>query len=225
MIDVINRSTGPTTLPDEVRQALSNQVISHRSKQFEKLIENITKNLSLMVNSSERPLLLTGSGTAGLDAGISSIITETDTVLVLSAGYYGDLLRIIAKTYCNNIDIINYKPGEIIDDSRLKNILTKKAYKVILMTHSESSTGVLHPIKDIINTIKKYSDALILIDAVSSLGVTSINFKEWGIDLMVSATQKGLMSPPGVAIIFLSRKAKDKIISNNSSNFYCDLSG
>lgn len=223
MIDLINRSTGPTILPDEVREALSNQVISHRSEQFEKLVENITGNLSLMVNTLERPLLLTGSGTAGLDAGISSIITKTDTVLVLSAGYYGDLLGVIAKTYCSNIDIINYEPGKIIDDSVLKTKLINKTFTVVLMTHSESSTGVLHPIKDIINTIKKYSDALILVDAVSSLGITSINFNDWGIDIMVSATQKGLMSPPGVAIIFLSGKAKAKIISSNSNSYYCDL--
>lgn len=223
MIDLINRSTGPTIFPDAVRNALSNQVISHRSEQFEKLIENITSNLSIMVNALERPLLLTGSGTAGLDAGISSIITKADTVLVLSAGYYGNLLGEIAKTYCSSIDIINYEPGKIIDDNVIKAKLINKTYTVILMTHSESSTGVLHPIKDIINTIKKYSGALILIDAVSSLGTTSINFKDWGIDIMVSATQKGLMSPPGVAIIFLSSKAKAKIISINSNGFYCDL--
>ncbi|MBX9599060.1 MAG: aminotransferase class V-fold PLP-dependent enzyme [Burkholderiales bacterium] len=223
MIDIINRSTGPTNLPDKVRETLSNQVISHRSVQFEKLIENITNNLSLMVNSPERPLLLTGSGTAGLDAGISSIVTKSDTILILSAGYYGNLLGAIAKTYCNNIDIINYEPGLPIDGNELRVILTKKSYDIVLMTHSESSTGVLHPIKDIINTIKKYSDALILIDAVSSLGTTLINFKEWDIDLMVSATQKGIMSPPGVAIIFLSERAKKKVISNTANNFYYDL--
>ena len=203
-----NRNTGPTTLPSIVLTAMAQQPLSHRSKEFREAFTDVTAQLAKLVNSHEPALLLSCSGTGGLEASIASIVCNQSRVLVLTAGNYGDLLARIAGRFTENLKIVRFNPGEGFDPAELQTHLMQASYDVALLTHSESSTGVYHPIAAVIKAIHAYSDALVLVDTISSLGATHIDMSTWGADVLVGATQKGLMAPAGMAVIYLSIRAQ-----------------
>lgn len=218
-----NRNTGPTTLPQEVLDSMSSQPLNHRSAAFSDAFSRVTQQLSHIVNSDSPALLLSCSGTGGLEASIGSIVKISSRVLVLTAGSYGDLLTKITCNFTQNVDVINFQPGYAYNSIDLKIKLSQHKYDAILLTHSESSTGIYHPINEIISVIKKFSDALLLVDVVSSLGSTNIDMNAWGADILVGATQKGLMAPAGMAIIYLSNRAESYILEQNPTLNYMNL--
>lgn len=218
-----NRNTGPTTLPNEVLEAMAHQPISHRSSDFSESFFNVTINLSNLVNAPLPALLLTCSGTGGLEASISTLVNENSRVLVISAGTYGDLLARIASCFTTYLDVIRFDSGSSFDLIYLDEQLLLKNYDVVLLTHSESSTGVYHPISNTIQTIRVRSEALILVDVISSIGATPIDMSKWGADVLVGATQKALMAPAGMAIVFLSHKAKSYIETQPAKFKYMHL--
>ncbi|WP_284602285.1 pyridoxal-phosphate-dependent aminotransferase family protein [Dickeya dadantii] len=203
-----NRNTGPTPLPPAVLTAMAQQPLSHRSNAFREAFSDVTARLAKLVNASEPALLLSCSGTGGLEASIASIVSTESRILVLSAGSYGDLLARIAGRFTPFVDTMRFVPGETFDLDVLRVRLMQASYDAVLLTHSESSTGIYHPIPLVIALIKAHSDALVLVDVVSSLGATPIDMAEWGADVMVGATQKGLMAPAGMAVVYLSERSR-----------------
>lgn len=206
-----NRNTGPTPLPPSVLTAMSQQPLSHRSSAFREAFTDVTNKLAKLVNASEPPLLLSCSGTGGLEASIASIVSDKSKVLVLTAGSYGDLLARIAGRFTTHLNIVNFTLGESFNLSILQTQLIQTEYDAVLLTHSESSTGIYHPVAEVINFIRQYSDALILVDTISSLGATPIDMAAWEADVIVGATQKALMAPAGLAVIYLSARAQSYV--------------
>jgi aspartate aminotransferase-like enzyme len=218
-----NRNTGPTPLPPEVLTAMAQQPLSHRSAAFAEAFTQVTTQLAALVNAPIPALLLSCSGTGGLEASIASIVTVNRRVLVLSAGSYGDLLARIAGHLTPDLDILRFTSGSVFDVAALKAQLAQADYDAVLLTHSESSTGIYHPISQTIATIRAHSEALVLVDVVSSLGATPIDMALWGADVMVGATQKSLMAPAGMAIVYLSERAKRFIEQQPASHCYMHL--
>ncbi|CAI1163877.1 pyridoxal-phosphate-dependent aminotransferase family protein [Serratia entomophila] len=203
-----NRNTGPTPLPPAVLDAMAQQPLSHRSNVFREAFAAVTAQLARLVNAPDPGLLLSCSGTGGLEASIASTVSAESRVLVLSAGSYGDLLVRIASRFTPTLDIMHFNPGGTFDLAALQKQLMQASYDVVLLTHSESSTGVYHPIALVTATIRAHSDALVLVDVVSSLGAAPIDMVEWGADVLVGATQKALMAPAGMAVVYLSARAQ-----------------
>lgn len=218
-----NRNTGPTPLPPEVLASMASQPLSHRSTKFSEDFAEVTQQLAVLVNADSPALLLSCSGTGGLEASISSIVKINSRVLVLTAGSYGDLLIKIASNFSSNLDVIKFLPGSAYDFAELQIKLSQNKYDAILLTHSESSTGIYNPIAETISIIRNNSDALVLVDIISSLGITPINMNSWGADILVGATQKGLMAPAGMAIVYLSNRARQYIESQESTLNYMHL--
>ncbi|WP_118988030.1 pyridoxal-phosphate-dependent aminotransferase family protein [Photorhabdus sp. CRCIA-P01] len=219
-----NRNTGPTPLPPEVLTAMAQQPLSHRSVAFREAFSEVTAQLATLVNSPTPALLLTCSGTGGLEASIASIVTANNRVLVLSAGSYGDLLVRIAGYFTPYLEVIRFTPGSVLEVAVLETQLSQANYDVVLLTHSESSTGVYHPVSQVIATIRAHSDALVLVDVVSSLGATPIDMTQWGADVMIGATQKSLMAPAGMAVVYLSERALRHIERHPANyNYYMHL--
>ncbi|WP_157830796.1 pyridoxal-phosphate-dependent aminotransferase family protein [Aeromonas sobria] len=212
-----NRNTGPTPLPPAVLTAMAQQPLSHRSNLFRETFSDLTTQLAKLVNAPEPALLLSCSGTGGLEASITSFVSTESRILVLSAGNYGDLLACIAGRFTQFVETMRFAPGETFDLTALRVRLMHANYDAVLLTHSESSTGIYHPIPLVIALIKEHSDALILVDVVSSLGVAPIDMAEWGADVMVGATQKGLMAPAGMAVVYLSERSR-RIIEQSTIN-------
>lgn len=218
-----NRNTGPTALPPAVIAAMAQQPMSHRSPAFRELFIDVTTRLARLVNAASPALLLSCSGSGGLEAGIASLVTEKSRVLVLTAGHYGDLLAKITRCYTADVTVLSFAPGGTFDQVIIAQQLQRADYDVVLLTHSESATAVYHPIRQVIETVRNFSDALILLDVVSSLGATAIDMPLWGADVMVGATQKGLMTPPGLAVLFLSERGQHHIEHHPGPSRYLTL--
>lgn len=218
-----NRNTGPTPLPPSVLAAMAQQPLSHRSSAFRDAFSEVTAQLATLVNAPSPALLLTCSGTGGLEVSVASIVTHNSQVLVLSAGAYGDLLTRIASHVTTHLDVMSFTPGAAMLATEVHLKLTQKKYDVVLLTHSESSTGVYHPVAEITAIIRAHSDALILVDVVSSLGATKIDMAHWGADLLIGATQKSLMAPAGMAVVYLSERAQRHIEQHPANYTYMHL--
>lgn len=211
-------------MPPQVLAALSTQVISHRSQAFAKLMSGVRTRLAEVVGTSHPPVVLTASGTGGLEACCANFIGPQDRVLLLTAGYYGDLFGKIASLHTGSIDTLRAEPGACIDVQRLEAALRHTAYDVVLVTHSESSTGVLNPVQEIAAAVRRHSRALLLVDGASSVAIADIAFDAWGLDVLVTGTQKGLMAPPGLSVVFMSDAARARLGARPSPSRYFDLS-
>lgn len=226
MNKINNRITGPTDFPPVVQEAINRPIISHRSQAFKDALESAQVGIQKILHTKNTPMFFTASGTGGLEAIVLNTLTKNSKVLSLSAGYYGDLWANIVATYLENC-VVKEKsiPGFPVNPERVREILEKNTFDAILLTQTESSTGVLNPLPELIKVIKEYSDALILVDAISSVGTTDCFMDDWQIDVLVTVPQKALMAPPGLAIICASNRvlklAEEKKIIGS---FYFDFS-
>lgn len=217
--DAINsRITGPTPLPPSSLMCINRQMTSHRSEGFKKTVANVQSGLQALMDTKAVPLLFTSSGTAAMESAVNNLLGPGDSALTLSCGFYGDLFHHIAERRLHQNAVLLRSPdGGGIDVQRLIDELNRSTFKAIFLTHNESSTGVVNTLPEIISAIRQYSDAFIVVDAISSMGCVSLPFDELGIDVLIGVTQKGLMSPPGMSIILASDRAINE--SNSISNY------
>jgi aspartate aminotransferase-like enzyme len=209
------RLTGPTPLPPSVRKAISRQIISHRSVEFKSYLERILQNLQYLMGTSQTPMIFTASGTGGLEAAIVNSFSRSDTVLSINSGYFANRFAKIAENFGLRTFRWELPYGSAIDPEELRKELRRwPKIDGVLLTHNESSTGTINNIKKICQVIREETQAKILVDAITSVGAVPIEMDALGIDVLITASQKALMSPPGLAIIAASSR-----ILKFSSNF------
>lgn len=217
-MDANFRTTGPTPLPPKVLLAIGKQMMSHRSEQFSEIMFNVIKYLQPIFGTKTSPLIFTASGTGGLECAIVNILPPKTKALSLEIGVFGRRFSEIAKAYNIELKKLKVEDGKAIDPQDLKKFLrSNKNIGAVFITHNETSTGILNPLKELIEVIRSESDAFVLVDAVSSAGATELEMDNWGIDVIISASQKALMSPPGITILFVSNKAMKASEMNNES--------
>jgi len=200
---------GPTPVPESVLLALAKHPIGHRSKEFSKIFSSVNEKLKAVAKTQNDVFIYTASGTGAMEAAISNTINAGDKVLSLVIGVFGQRFADIAKLYGADLDIIKTEMGKAIDPKDLKAKLaadTERKIKAVTLTHSETSTGTANNLKALIPLIKEHG-ALVMVDAVTSLGCMELNTDELGIDVLISGSQKGFMVPPGLSFIFVSDKA------------------
>jgi aspartate aminotransferase-like enzyme len=218
------RITGPTPLPFEVLEAMNRQPLSHRSDEFRVRLRRIVSRLCPLFGTNISPMLFTTSGTGGLEAAIVNTIAPGQRVLAVRAGMFGDRFAEIARSFGANVCDLNLPWGRAVDPDELrKHLRSAGSFRAVLLTHNESSTGVLHPLRDLARIIHEESDALILVDGVSSVGATPVRMNDWGIDVVITASQKALMSPPGISIISAGERALDVAARSGSRRFFFDF--
>ena len=200
---------GPTPVPESVLLALAKHPIGHRSKEFSKIFSSVNDKLKAVAKTQNDVFIYTASGTGAMEAAISNTINAGDKVLSLVIGVFGQRFADIAKLYGADLEIIKTEMGKAIDPKDLEAKLaadTERKIKAVTLTHSETSTGTANNLKALIPLIKEHG-ALVMVDAVTSLGCMELNTDELGIDVLVSGSQKGFMVPPGLSFIFVSDKA------------------
>lgn len=218
------RIPGPTPLPPEVMAVLQHAMIDHRGPEFAAIQRRIVGKLQEVFNTKNDMLLFTSSGTGGLEAAVANTISPGDPVLAFSAGSFGDRLADLAQGYGASLTKIEFEWGGAIDPDRVAGELrAHPKTKAVLVTHNETSTGVLHPLKEIANTVRANSDAVLIVDAVSSLGAVEVQTDTWGIDVMATASQKAWMCPPGLAMVSVSQRAWQANKTARSPRFYFDF--
>jgi aspartate aminotransferase-like enzyme len=217
---------GPTPVPEKVLLAMAKHPIGHRSGEFSKIIGELTENLKWLHQTQNDVLMLTASGTGAMEAGIINFLSPGDRVLVGNNGKFGDRWAKVSKAYGLTVEEIKAEWDKALDPEEFRAKLaadSDKSIKAVIVTHSETSTGVLNDLAAINTAVKEHGEALIIVDAVTSLGAVSLPVDEWGLDVVGSGSQKGYMIPPGLAFVSVSAKAWKAYESAKMPRFYLDL--
>lgn len=217
---------GPTPVPEKVLLAMAKHPIGHRSGEFSQIIAQTNANLKWLFQTKNHVLALAASGTGTVEAAIINFLSAGDRVLVGSNGKFGERWVQIANAYGLDVQAIKAEWGSPLDPDQFEKELTadsEKKIKAVIITHSETSTGVLNDLEAINKLVKDHGEALIIVDAVTSLGSYNIPVDEWGIDVIASGSQKGFMLPPGLGFVTVSDKAWKTYETATLPKFYLDL--
>ena len=218
------RVPGPTPCSPEVLAAVGRQMINHRSPEMGEIVRRITENLQSFLGTKRDFLLVTTSGSGGLEAAVVNTLSAGDRVLGVDAGAFGKRFCSIAETYGADLIRLELEWGQAIEPEPVRRALREEPdIRAVLLTHNETSTGVTHPLEEICSAIRAESDALILVDAVSSLGAIPLPMDDWGIDLVVTGSQKAWGTPPGLAMIGVGPRAWEAHQRATLPRFYFDL--
>jgi aspartate aminotransferase-like enzyme len=213
---------GPTPVPPEVLEAMSRPVIHHRSSDFRAIFERCLERLRDVYRTEGDVLLYTASGTGGMESALSNLTRPGDRVLVISAGHFGERWAAMARTFGCEVDQLTYEWGESpAPDDLARRLSELGGAKVVFTTHSETSTGVVADVQALAATAKE-AGALVVVDAVSSLGAVPLETDAWGLDSVISGSQKALMTPPGLATVSVSADAWATVQKGAASRYYFD---
>src|SRR4030043_832892 len=217
-------SPGPTMLPPEVLLKMAEPIMHHREPEFEKVFGEIREGLKYLFQTKNEVLVFTSSGTGAMEGAVSNILSKGDKAIVVCGGKFGERWGEICKAYGIEFIPIDVEWGKAVDPKRIKELLeSDPSIRAVYTQASETSTGVRHPIQAIADLVKKYEDKVIVVDAITGIGVFDIPTDEWGIDVVVSGSQKELMFPPGLAFAALSDKAWKLVEKSNLPKYYFDF--
>jgi serine---pyruvate transaminase len=214
---------GPTPVPSEVLLAMAQPIIHHRTPQYDAVFVEVRAALKRLFQTSAEVVPLACSGTGAMEAAVVNTLSAGDRVVVIRAGKFGDRWLELARAYGLDVLDLSAPFGYTVDAQRLAESL--KAHpdvKAVLTQHSETSTGVLHDVQAYAAITRRH-DAILIVDAVSSLGIADLAMDAWGVDLVVSGSQKGLMLPPGVGFCALNEKAWRKTKTSTLPKYYFNL--
>jgi aspartate aminotransferase-like enzyme len=219
------RTPGPTPIPKAVREAQAQQMIDHRGTEFGEMLEETSAGIAELIGSSGEVLLLTGSGSGALEAAVVNTLSPGDRVLVVSIGSFGDRFAKVAGAFGAAVDRLDFEWGTPADPDRLRELLAgSDPYRAVLVTHNETSTGVANPLRELASAARAApGDPLLLVDGISGLGAMPFEMDAWGIDLVVSASQKAWMASPGIAIAALGERAIAAGETARMPRFYWDF--
>ena len=198
---------GPTPVPPEVLAAISQPVVHHRSPDFRPVYERCLGRLRQVFRTEEEVLLFGSAGTGAMESAVANVCSPGDRVVVVSAGHFGERWRGIAAAYGAEVAPLEYAWGEIpLAEDLARRLDELGGAKAVFLTHSETSTGVVGDLQALA-AVAAAQGALSVVDAVSSLGAVPVETDEWGLDVVVTGSQKALMTPPGLAIVAASDRA------------------
>jgi aspartate aminotransferase-like enzyme len=200
--------------------------IGHRSGDFSKIIAEVTENLKWLHQTQNDLLILTASGTGAMEAGIINFLSPGDRVLVGCNGKFGDRWAEVCDAYGLQTERITAEWGKPLDPEAFRQKLeadSGKQIKAVIITHSETSTGVINDLETINRHVKAHGQALIIVDTVTSLGATNVPVDAWGLDVVASGSQKGYMIPPGLGFVAVSAKAWEAYKTAKLPRYYLDL--
>jgi aspartate aminotransferase-like enzyme len=219
------RIPGPTPCPPETLAELSRQMINHRGPEFKEMQDRIMKRLKTFFRTENEVYVLTASGTGAMEAAIVNVLSPGDHVLCVTIGEFGDRFADIAEAYGAAVTRLAFEPGTQADAQQIAEaVKADPGLVAVIVTHNETSTGVTNDVPAISKAIREaHPEALIIVDAISSLGCIAFATDAWDIDVATTASQKGFMIPPGLAFISLSPRAWAAYEKSKMPKFYFDV--
>ena len=216
------RIPGPTPLPERVVRSMSRPMIDHRGPEFAAIMAEITAGARRVFKTKNDLLLLTCSGTGGLESAVANLVSPGDEVVVALCGNFGERFAALAGAYGADVVRLEFEWGQPVDPDDLEVVLRRhpKA-QVVLLTHNETSTGVTNSLRELARTARS-AERLVVVDGVSSISSIDIETDAWGVDVAVSGSQKGWMAPPGLALVSVSERAWARQARARSPRFYFD---
>jgi len=214
---------GPTPIPPEVALESALPILHHRTTEFGTIFTQVIDGLKYVFQTEGTVLLLTSSGTGGMEASVVNLLSPGDKVLVASSGVFGDRWIKILETYGIKPETVRNEWGKAIDCEAVeKKLKANSEIKAVFTTHTETSTGVVNDLKSIGEIVAK-TEAVLVIDSISGLCAQELHTDKWHLDVVVGASQKGLMSAPGLSFVALSEKAWDLVEKAELPRFYWDF--
>lgn len=218
------RLVGPTPLPPTVRDALARPMLNHRGPEFAAMQTRIVNSLQHYFQTAHDLLLFTCSGTGGLEAALVNLLSPGDAVVAVSIGVFGDRFADIAETFGAQTHRLRFPWGSAADPDALRAKLAEiKNARAVLITHNETSTATTNPLQELARVAHENSDALLLVDAISSMGAIHLPVDEWGVDVAVTGSQKVWMIPPGLAMVSVSPRAWAAYAHARMPRYYWDF--
>ncbi len=198
---------GPTPIPPEVLQAMSRPIIHHRAPEYEALFAEVRRDLRLLFQCQNEVLMFAASGTGAMEGAVVNTLSPGDPVVVVRGGKFGERWAEICEAYGVRVLPVDVPYGKSVDPAAVAAILQREpGVRAVFATHSETSTGAVHDIQAIAAIVRE-TPAILVVDAITSLGVLDLPMDAWGVDIVVAGSQKALMLPPGLAFAALSDKA------------------
>lgn len=215
---------GPTPVSPEVLLAMAKPVIHHRAPEFGELFGEVREGLKWLFQTHNDVLILASSGTGGMEGAVANFLSPGDRALVVNGGKFGERWGKICKTFGVHVTEIKVEWGHAVDPQAVADALKKDpAIKAVYVQASETSTGVAHDTKALAEVVRTCEGTILVVDAITALGVFDIQTDAWGLDVVVTGSQKALMLPPGLAFVSVSEKAWQVAEKARNGAFYFDL--
>lgn len=213
---------GPTPIPSEVVAAMSQPIIHHRTAPFSRAFEEVRRGLRKLFGTKNDVLILASSGTGAMEAGVSNLLSPGEKALVVNGGKFGERWLRICRAYGIEAVEIKVEWGKAVKVEAVAKALKDHAdTRALLIQASETSTSVLHPVREIAKLTQ--NGPLLVVDGITAVGVLPMPQDQWGIDVLITGSQKALMLPPGLGFIALNDRARQRVESSKSPRFYFDL--
>ena len=215
---------GPTQVPPEVLLAMARPIIHHRAPEFATLFGQIRQDLKWLFQSEAEVLTLVSSGTGGMEAAVSNFLSPGEKALFVNGGKFGERWGKLCKTFGVQATEIKVEWGQAVDPQAIAEALKQDpSIKAVYVQASETSTGVAHDTRAIAEIVRNREQTILVVDAITALGVFDLKTDAWGIDVLVAGSQKALMLPPGLAFISVSDKAWNLADKAKNASFYFNL--
>lgn len=217
------RIPGPTPCPPKALEAMGRQMMNHRGKEFGEILRSTTEKLKQVFQTRGDVFLLTASGTGGMEAAIVNTLSPGDRVLSISNGFFGERFGDIAEAYGAEVTRLRFEWGRPVDlDATNRALKEDSDIKAVLIVHNETSTGITNQLGEISALVREF-EKLLLVDAISSLGCINLPCDDWNCDVVVTASQKGWMVPPGLAMVGVSERAWRAHAQAKMPRYYWDF--
>lgn len=220
----ILRHPGPTPIPKKVQLAMNQDMISHRSEEFVQLYRKTTNLVKPIFGTKQEIILIPSGGTAALEAAAVNTVSPGEEVVVITVGAFGNYFVSICEKYGFKVHKLEKPWGEACTEEELSEFLKPLTnVKAVFATYNETSTGILNPVNRLAQVVRTQTDALFIVDGVSCIGGAPAEMDQWGIDILVTGSQKAMMLPPGLALLSVSDRAWKVIEKNQTPSYYLNL--
>jgi aspartate aminotransferase-like enzyme len=216
------RIPGPTPVPERVQRAMAAPMINHRGPEFRALLPELEAGLKWAFQTENDMLIFPASGTGGLESAVANVVSPGERILAVTIGAFGDRFADLAEAFGADVARMTLPWGEAVDPEDLDALLSREPeIATVLITHNETSTGVTNPLRSLAEVVKRHG-RLLVVDGVSSIGSIDLPVDRWGVDVAITASQKGWMLPPGVTMLSVSKAAWQRQAKARSPRFYFD---
>ncbi len=199
---------GPTPVPPQVLQAMALPIVHHRAPAYKEIFAEVREGLRYLFQTEQEVLVFASSGTGAMEGTIINLFSPGDKVIAVRGGKFGERWSDLGKIYGLQVIDIDVEWGQAVKVAEIAALLEREGdVKAVLMQASETSTGVMHPVREVAELTREREDTIVVVDAITGVGVFALPMDEWGLDVVVTGSQKALMLPPGLAFAALSQKA------------------
>lgn len=212
---------GPSPIPPKVLLAMAEPIIHHRAPAYVKVLEEVREGLKYLFQTKNEVLILASSGTGAMEGAVTNALCAEDKALVVQSGKFGERWAQICNAYGVRTKVIHVEWGKAVDPDLIKKALeVEPTIKAVFMQASETSTGVKHPVQEIAEIVKKHENTMLVVDAITGIGVFDLPTDKWGLDIVIGGSQKALMLPPGLSFVTLSDKAWNFVEKSTLPKYY-----